>query len=204
MINDPALALALNDLLCRVEPECAMLKMQVVDRPFEQAEIFPDGRLLVNIGLLLATRNEAEIAFVLAHESAHRRLRHRVAISVEARTGLELQADADAVRALRESDLPANAGLHLLERLLKQARETHMRRESSPQPALAKERRRVAQREEALSQIVARVDALRALVTRSNSARLPVTDNWQRLLSPYRLKVDAPASLPSQSPPNDP
>ncbi len=211
-INDSALTVALNSLLCRVEPECAKLRLQVLDRPFEQAEMFPDGRLLVNIGLLLATRDEAEIAFVLAHETAHRRLRHRVAIATSTRTRLELEADADAVRALRQSDLPSDAGLGLLGRLLLQAREAQTKNSDSSDQATTGDLsranlKRAELEQEALAQIQARVDALRLLVTRSNSAALPVDSDWQRLLAPYRraadqLKADAPASPPLQNPPD--
>jgi len=204
MINDPALSAALDSLLCRVEPECHILKLQVVDRAFEQAEMFPDGRLQMNIGLLLATQDEAEIAFVLAHETAHRRLGHRLAISAETRTRLELEADADAVRALRDSSLRSDAGLRLLERLLAQAREAHIRSEVSAKPTAAGERRRQTRRDEALSQIEARIDALRVLARSPDLETLPANSDWQRLLAQYRLKAGAPASPPSQNPPSDP
>lgn len=206
LIDDPALTGALNGLLCRVESDCAKLRLQIVDRPFEQAEMFPDGRLLVNIGLLLATRDEAEIAFVLAHETAHRRLAHRVAISSETRTRIELEADADALRAMRKSGLPADAGMHLLQRLLGQAREALSQHTEATGSAGARELSRTKLKAEALAQIEARVDALRARAGHSTLATLPVTTDWQRLLAPYRrepdqIKADAPALPPSQSPP---
>jgi len=210
VIDDPALTQALGGLLCRVEPECEQLRLQVLDRPFEQAEMFPDGRLLVNIGLLLATHDEAEVAFVLAHETAHRRLRHRIGISPTARTRLELEADADAVRALLEADLRADAGLFLLERLLLKANEARSRgsRVAGSEQAKAREFSRVKLQEEALTQIQARVDALRALAANSASDRLPVTADWQHLLAPYRIsgdqpKADGPASPLPQNPPSD-
>ena len=207
LIDDPALTVALNGLLCRVESDCAKLRLQIVDRPYEQAEMFPDGRLLVNVGLLLATRDESEIAFVLAHETAHRRLGHRIAISSETRTRLELEADADAQRAMSESGLRVGAGLQLLQRLLVQARETPSQPTDDAGKVSARDIGRTKLKEAALSQIEARIDALRALDSRSILTTLPVTTDWQRLLAPYRrdtgqIKADAPASPPSQSPPS--
>jgi predicted Zn-dependent protease len=37
---------------------------------------FPDGTILVNLGLLMRVKNEAQLAFVLAHEIAHFQKRH--------------------------------------------------------------------------------------------------------------------------------
>jgi hypothetical protein len=43
----------------------------VVEDPTINAEALPDGTVIVNTGLLAAVENEAQLAFVLSHETAH-------------------------------------------------------------------------------------------------------------------------------------
>lgn len=91
--------------------------VEVLDGPRPQAELGPDGRLRVWRGLLLRTRDEAEVTFVLAHELAHRTLGHFA--RREAGAGwdpveAEREADRAALDALRQMGLRADAATSLL------------------------------------------------------------------------------------------
>lgn len=82
-----------------------------------QADLQPDGRLRLWTGLLLRTRDEAEVTFVIAHELAHRTLGH-----FERRESgpdwdplvAELEADRQAINTLRQMGLRGDAGTSLL------------------------------------------------------------------------------------------
>lgn len=171
-LDDPALQAAAEALLCRVAARCDDLRLHLVDRADEQAEMFPDGRLHLHLGLLLATRGEAEIAFVLAHEAAHRELRHRPGRTPAQRARFEIEADRQAVGRLAALGLPAHPARALLARLLAaDAAE-------SPAPVT-----------EALAQTRARLVALDQLLAGVGD---PPPDaaadaRWEALLARYRI-----------------
>jgi beta-barrel assembly-enhancing protease len=52
------------------------IKVYISKSTAVNALTFPDGTILVNLGLLLRLKNEAQLAFVLAHEIAHFQKRH--------------------------------------------------------------------------------------------------------------------------------
>lgn len=104
-------------LLCRLTADCAAYPLLLVDRGEAQAELLPDGRLALRRGMLLSTRSEAELAFVLLHEIAHRQRRHRPTHSLAGRLPLELEADASAQTRLCALGYSADAGRDLLRRL---------------------------------------------------------------------------------------
>lgn len=190
-LDDTDLVTELASLLCRVASDCGQLRLHLVDRRPPQAEIFPDGRLLLNLGLLLATRSESEIAFVLAHEHAHRRLRHTLARSADERMRVEIEADAAAVRTLAAAGFDTGAGRALLQRLLDESTAAAV----APDP-------------QAVAQMRARIDALPA-ADEGTSAHAEADAAWSRRLAPYRspagsLRGDAPASPPSPSRPAGP
>ncbi len=122
-LDDPALGAALGDLLCKLEPRCGLLHLHVIDNAAEQAHMLADGRLLFSLGLLLATDGEDEIAFVLAHELAHRRLRHSPLAAPAQRLPMEIAADRAARARLIELGWRADAGTRLLSRLLERERQ---------------------------------------------------------------------------------
>jgi len=117
LLQAPAVQAYVEQLLCRLNANCRWYPVLLVDRPEAQAELLPDGRLALHRGMLQVTANEAELAFVLAHEVAHRERQHRPTRSLAARLPLELEADAEAQRRLCTLGYPADAGRRLLERL---------------------------------------------------------------------------------------
>jgi beta-barrel assembly-enhancing protease len=77
LMRDPALAEYVRGISCRVAGEyCRDIRVYVLRHPEFNAAMFPNGTMVVNSGLLLRTRNEAEIAAVIGHEIAHYLRRH--------------------------------------------------------------------------------------------------------------------------------
>ena len=116
-LEDPPLQAYAQALACRVAPRCGEHPVLLVDLPGTQAEALPDGRIAIRRGMLLALEEEAELAFVIAHEIAHRRLGHRAPQSLQARLPLELAADAHALEQLRRLGYPDDAPARLIERI---------------------------------------------------------------------------------------
>lgn len=93
------------------------VRVEIVDAARIQAELDADGRLRVWRGLLLRTRDEAEVTFVLAHEIAHRALGHfarRADAAAWDPVAAEREADVAALEVLRQMGLRADASTSLL------------------------------------------------------------------------------------------
>lgn len=75
-LRDPALEGYLRELTCTVAAEyCPDLRVYLLRAPYFNASMAPNGVMLVWTGLLLRVEDEAQLAFVLAHELAH--FKHR-------------------------------------------------------------------------------------------------------------------------------
>jgi predicted Zn-dependent protease len=69
---DPALNAYVRDVVCKMAAEhCSDIRLYVMDRPFFNAQMAPNGYSEVWSGLLLRCEDEAELAFVLGHEVTH-------------------------------------------------------------------------------------------------------------------------------------
>ncbi len=77
--TDPALNAYLRDLACRVAAgRCAEIRLYVMNRPFFNAMMAPNGYTEIWSGLLLRADNEAEAAFVIGHEIGHFTEQHSI------------------------------------------------------------------------------------------------------------------------------
>ena len=77
VVEDDALDAYMRDIVCRLEPaHCPHIRIYVVDVPYFNANMAPNGMMQVWTGLLVRTENEAQLAFVLGHELAHYVRRH--------------------------------------------------------------------------------------------------------------------------------
>jgi predicted Zn-dependent protease len=86
MIDDPALTKYLSDISCRVAPEhCPDLRIYILDNPQFNAGMYPNGMMIVNIGVFLRTHNDAQVATVIAHEMAHFIERHTLERHIQIR-----------------------------------------------------------------------------------------------------------------------
>ena len=78
LINrDPALNAYTRGVLCKVtQAYCPSLRLYLVDLPYFNASMAPNGAMILWTGSLLRIRNEAQLALVLGHEFGHYRERH--------------------------------------------------------------------------------------------------------------------------------
>ncbi|MGX7951844.1 M48 family metalloprotease [Tsuneonella sp. HG249] len=78
LVTDPALNQYVREVLCRAvsEERCRSVRLYIVRTPYFNASMAPNGLTIVNTGLLLRMRNEAQLAAVLGHEFTHFENRH--------------------------------------------------------------------------------------------------------------------------------
>jgi beta-barrel assembly-enhancing protease len=123
-VHDARLDAYLQRLLGRLDPQTPALRIHILDRPEPQAELLGGEALVLRTGLFARTRDEDELAFVLAHELAHRTLAHVAARrrnDWDARAA-ELAADRAAASTSQRLGYRASAGPGLLRRLLASTR----------------------------------------------------------------------------------
>ena len=76
-VRDPALEQYVRDVACRSSAGyCKDLRVYIMNVPAFNASMAPNGMMMVWTGALLRMRDEAELAFVLAHEAGHFRAQH--------------------------------------------------------------------------------------------------------------------------------
>lgn len=69
---DPALNDYVRGVACGIATEyCDEIRVYIMDRPYLNASMAPNGYMEVWSGLLLRAENEAQLAFVLGHELGH-------------------------------------------------------------------------------------------------------------------------------------
>jgi beta-barrel assembly-enhancing protease len=81
IVKNESVSQYLRTVLCRVvgDDRCGAARIYVVRSTVFNASMAPNGMMIVNTGLLLRTRNEAELAAILGHEFGHFEMRHSVA-----------------------------------------------------------------------------------------------------------------------------
>lgn len=77
--TDPELNAYVRGVACRVAARyCGDIRLYVMNRPFFNASMAPNGYMEVWSGLLLRAENEAQLAFVLGHETTHYAENHSI------------------------------------------------------------------------------------------------------------------------------
>lgn len=82
--NDPAVYSYIYGLITKIVPaelldgRLTNVNLLIANDPMPNAYVYPNGTLIVNIGLLSTIRTEAELVGVLCHEIAHYVLEHSV------------------------------------------------------------------------------------------------------------------------------
>ncbi|MCC7248924.1 MAG: M48 family metalloprotease, partial [Lysobacter sp.] len=77
LVKDPALNAYVRGIACKVSGDhCRDLRVYIMDVPDFNASMAPNGMMIVWTGALLRARDEAEIGFVLGHESGHFTAQH--------------------------------------------------------------------------------------------------------------------------------
>lgn len=80
LVRDEALNAYVRGVACTVAGDyCPDLRVYIVEQPWFNASMAPNGMMLVWTGALLRFQDEAELALVLGHEFAHFRHRHSIA-----------------------------------------------------------------------------------------------------------------------------
>ena len=79
LVRDPALNAYVRGIVCKLEPErCDAIRIYILDVPYFQAMMAPNGSMQIWTGLLLRAHSEAQLAFVLGHEISHYTHRHTI------------------------------------------------------------------------------------------------------------------------------
>jgi predicted Zn-dependent protease len=77
LVRDQALNDYARKVMCQVTAGyCPNLRLYIVDLPWFNASMAPNGAMILWTGSLLRIRNEAQLALVLGHEFGHYRERH--------------------------------------------------------------------------------------------------------------------------------
>ncbi|MBF0269029.1 MAG: M48 family metalloprotease [Alphaproteobacteria bacterium] len=106
-ITDDKLNSYVKGVVCKITgPYCPELRVYLVRVPLFNASMYPNGMMIVNSGLLLRARNEAEMASVLGHEFGHYLRRH----TLQRHRDTSAKADAFAFASLGLSVIGAPPG----------------------------------------------------------------------------------------------
>jgi beta-barrel assembly-enhancing protease len=94
VIRDPGLNAYVRKVFCKTvgEAECAPIRIYIMRTPYFNATMAPNGMMQVWSGLLLRTRDEAQLAAVLGHEYVHYERRHSVQLFKAIKKNLALGA----------------------------------------------------------------------------------------------------------------
>lgn len=78
VIRDKDLNAYVHGLLCKISGDdaCKQIRVYIVRTPHFNASMAPNGAMVIWSGLLLRTRDEAQLVAVLGHEYTHYRKRH--------------------------------------------------------------------------------------------------------------------------------
>ena len=77
VVTDPTLNQYVRGIICRIVSEyCADIRFYIVQTPHFNASMAPNGYMEIWTGLLLRAENEAQLAYVIAHEVGHYLRRH--------------------------------------------------------------------------------------------------------------------------------
>lgn len=109
-VTDPALVKYAQDITCKVTGEdCQHIRLYVINAPYFNASMYPNGMMLLNSGLLLRAENEAQVACVIGHEYGHFKNEHTVQQWRRAKTmanfSILLNVAGAAAGAARETSL---------------------------------------------------------------------------------------------------
>lgn len=77
LVRDEKLNAYVKSVVCKLVPDrCESIRVYILDIPYFNAAMSPNGAMQVWTGLLARVSNEAELAVILGHEISHYLLRH--------------------------------------------------------------------------------------------------------------------------------
>ena len=94
VIRDAELNDYVRGVLCKTvgQDKCSAARIYIMRTPYFNASMAPNGMMVVWSGLLLRTRNEAELATVLGHEFGHFEYQHSLRLFKEIRKKTDAMA----------------------------------------------------------------------------------------------------------------
>ena len=79
LVRDEKLNAYVKNILCKLaKDQCAGMRVYILDQPYFNAAMYPNGAMQVWTGLLLRAQNEAQLSCVLGHEVTHYLQRHTI------------------------------------------------------------------------------------------------------------------------------
>ena len=92
LVEDAALQSYVEGVLCRTvgEDRCGAARIYIVRTPQFNASMAPNGVMIVNTGLLMRMRDEAQLAAVLGHEFTHFEKQHSLRLFRSMRTKTDI------------------------------------------------------------------------------------------------------------------
>ena len=76
-MTDPVLIKYAQDVTCKVTgDDCSNIRLYIVNAPYFNASMYPNGMMILNSGLLLRAENEAQLSCVIGHEYGHFKNEH--------------------------------------------------------------------------------------------------------------------------------
>lgn len=79
LVRDPALNEYVRNVTCKVTGDyCKDLRIYIIDLPFFNASMAPNGVMMIWTGALLRMQNESDLALIIAHEFGHYKKRHSI------------------------------------------------------------------------------------------------------------------------------
>lgn len=111
--SDPALDAYISSVEAKVAgPFSGDIRVLVMDRPFFNADVNPNGYAEVWSGLMLRAQTEDQLAFVLGHETGHFRHSHSLKRFYEIKAGNDALMVGSAVVMLALLGASANSGAY--------------------------------------------------------------------------------------------
>jgi beta-barrel assembly-enhancing protease len=94
VMRDPALNAYVRDVFCRTvgQSDCKDVRIYLMRTPFFNANMAPNGMMQIWSGLMLRTRDEAQLAAILGHEYTHYQKRHSLQLFHSAKKNLAASA----------------------------------------------------------------------------------------------------------------
>lgn len=79
LVRDPALNNYVRGVACKVARDyCEDLRIYILDVPFFNASMAPNGVMIIWTGALLRMQNESDLALIMGHEFGHYKKRHSI------------------------------------------------------------------------------------------------------------------------------
>ncbi len=79
LVRDPALNEYVRSVACKVANDyCKDLRIYILDVPFFNASMAPNGVMIIWTGALLRMQNESDLALIMGHEFGHYKKRHSI------------------------------------------------------------------------------------------------------------------------------